>query len=179
MERYKRECKKISEQIEDFLLSYKGERANKFITYFQEYTNTYGSIEELKKKAQVSFVVDTLTYLHRGGRCSSIAALAGGVLKLHPKIVVSEGSMKADKKYRGKTEKAILDYTKELEDSLKEADEKRVFITHSGCKKELIDEVYAYLKELNHFNEIYVARAGGVISSHCGPGTLGILYLTK
>ena len=49
----------------------------------------------------------------------------------------------------------------------------------SGCKKELIDEVYAYLKEMNHFNEIYVARAGGVISSHCGPGTLGILYLAK
>ena len=136
-------------------------------------------IEELKKKAQVSFVVDTLTYLHRGGRCSSIAALAGGVLKLHPKIVVSEGSMKADKKYRGKAENAILDYAKELEDLLKEADEKRVFITHSGCKKELIDEVYAYLKELNYFNEIYVARAGGVISSHCGPGTLGILYLAK
>lgn len=136
-------------------------------------------IESLKEKEKVSFVVDTLTYLHRGGRCSSVAALAGGVLKLHPKIVVSEGSMKADKKYRGKTEKAILEYVKELEDSLKEADERRVFITHSGCAQELIDEIYAYLKELNHFNEIYVARAGGVISSHCGPGTLGVLYLGK
>ena len=136
-------------------------------------------IEALKEKEKVSFVVDTLTYLHRGGRCSSVAALAGGVLKLHPKIVVSEGSMKADKKFRGKTEKAILEYVKELEDSLKEADERRVFITHSGCAQELIDEIYAYLKELNHFNEIYVARAGGVISSHCGPGTLGVLYLGK
>ena len=136
-------------------------------------------IEALKEKNQVSFVVDTLTYLHRGGRCSSVAALAGGVLKLHPKIVVSAGSMKADKKYRGKIEKAILEYVKELEDSLKEADEKRVFITHSGCKKELIDEVYHFLNEMNYFNEIYVARAGGVISSHCGPGTLGILYLGK
>lgn len=136
-------------------------------------------IESLKEKEKVSFVVDTLTYLHRGGRCSSVAALAGGVLKLHPKIVVSEGSMKADKKFRGKTEKAILEYVKELEDSLKEADERRVFITHSGCAQELIDEIYAYLKELNHFNEIYVARAGGVISSHCGPGTLGVLYLGK
>ena len=72
-------------------------------------------IESLKEKEKVSFVVDTLTYLHRGGRCSSVAALAGGVLKLHPKIVVSEGSMKADKKFRGKTEKAILEYVKELE----------------------------------------------------------------
>lgn len=136
-------------------------------------------IESLKEKEMVSFVVDTLTYLHRGGRCSSVAALAGGVLKLHPKIVVSEGSMKADKKFRGKTEKAILEYVKELEDSLKEADERRVFITHSGCAQELIDEIYAYLEGLHHFNEIYVARAGGVISSHCGPGTLGVLYLGK
>ena len=136
-------------------------------------------IEKLKEKEKVSFVVDSLTFLHRGGRCSSVAALAGGVLKLHPRIVVSEGSMSADKKYRGKIEKAILDYVRELEDSLKEADRKRVFITHSGCKQEIIDEVYGYLKEMNHFNEIYVTRAGGVISSHCGPGTLGVLYLEK
>lgn len=136
-------------------------------------------IEKLKEKEKVSFVVDSLTFLHRGGRCSSVAALAGGVLKLHPRIVVSEGSMSADKKYRGKIEKAILDYVRELEDSLKEADRKRVFITHSGCKQEIIDEVYGYLKEMNHFNEIYVTRAGGVISSHCGPSTLGVLYLEK
>ncbi|MBR5566364.1 MAG: DegV family protein [Roseburia sp.] len=136
-------------------------------------------IEKLKEKEKVSFVVDSLTFLHRGGRCSSVASLAGGVLKLHPRIVVSEGSMSVDKKYRGKIEKAILDYVRELEDSLKEADRKRVFITHSGCKQEIIDEVYGYLKEMNHFNEIYVSRAGGVISSHCGPSTLGVLYLEK
>ena len=136
-------------------------------------------IEELKEKLKVSFVVDTLTYLHRGGRCSSVAALAGGVLKLHPKIVVANGSMSADKKYRGKMEKVIMDYVKELEESMIEADKKRVFITHSGCKQEIIDAVYTYLKEKNYFEEIQIARAGGVISSHCGPGTLGVLYLEK
>lgn len=137
------------------------------------------AVEELKRKVQASFVVDTLTYLHRGGRCSSVAALAGGVLKLHPKIVVADGSMSADKKYRGKMEKAILDYVKDMEDELKEADSERVFITHSGCEQENIDKVYNYLKDLNCFNEILVTRAGGVISSHCGPGTLGVLYLRK
>lgn len=136
-------------------------------------------IESLKEKENVSFVVDTLTYLHRGGRCSSVAALAGGVLKLHPRIVVTEGAMSVDKKYRGKIEKNILEYVKEMESSLKEADEKRVFITHSGCKQEMIDEIYEYLQSLNHFEEIYVTRAGGVISSHCGPGTLGVLYILK
>jgi len=137
------------------------------------------AIEELKKKVQASFVVDTLTYLHRGGRCSSVAALAGGVLKLHPKIVVADGSMSADKKYRGKIEKSIMDYVQDMEAVLKEADTERVFITHSGCEQEIIDKVYAYLKDMNYFKEILITRAGGVISSHCGSGTLGVLYIEK
>lgn len=137
------------------------------------------AIEALKEKVKASFVVDSLTYLHRGGRCSSVAALAGGVLKLHPKIVVTDGAMSADKKYRGKIGKAIVDYVKDIEVALKEADTERVFITHSGCDQELLDKVYEYLKELNHFDEILITRAGGVISSHCGPGTLGVLYLSK
>ena len=134
-------------------------------------------IEEVKKKVQASFVVDSLTYLHRGGRCSSVAALAGGVLKLHPKIVVADGAMTADKKYRGKMDKVILDYVKDMEDILKEANKERVFITHSGCEQEIIDKVYAYLNDMDYFNEILITRAGGVISSHCGPGTLGVLYI--
>ena len=134
-------------------------------------------IEVLKEKVRASFVVDTLTYLHRGGRCSSVSALAGGVLKLHPKIVVSEGAMNADKKYRGKMDKVILDYVKDMEEDLLKANKSRVFITHSGCEQEMIDKVYDYLSDLNYFEEILVTRAGGVISSHCGPGTLGVLYI--
>lgn len=137
------------------------------------------AIEAVKDSIRASFVVDTLTYLHRGGRCSSIEALAGGVLKLHPKIVVAEGSMGADKKYRGKMHKVILDYVKDMEADLKKADKSRVFITHSGCDQAIIDSVHAYLEELNHFDEILVTRAGGVISSHCGPGTLGVLYIAE
>ena len=134
-------------------------------------------IEELKSQVRSSFVVDTLTYLHRGGRCSSVAALAGGVLKLHPKIVVEDGAMHAGKKYRGKIDSVIIDYVKEMEEDLKKAKKDRVFITHSGCNQETIDKVKEYLKSLNYFDEILVTRAGGVISSHCGPGTLGVLYI--
>ena len=137
------------------------------------------AVEEMKKKVKSSFVVDTLTYLHRGGRCSSVAALMGGVLKLHPRIVVAEGAMSADKKYRGKMDKVILDYVKDMEDALLGADKERVMITHSGCANEMIDKVYSYLKDLNYFDEILITRAGGVISSHCGPGTLGVLYVGK
>lgn len=134
-------------------------------------------IEEMKAKVRSSFVVDTLVYLHRGGRCGSVAALAGGMLRLHPKIVVEDGAMFATKKYRGKIDSVIMDYAKEMEEDLKQAKKERVFITHSGCNQETIDKVYAYLQSLNHFDEILITRAGGVVSSHCGPGTLGVLYI--
>lgn len=134
-------------------------------------------IEDLKPRVLSSFVVDTLTYLHRGGRCSSVAALAGGMLKLHPKIVVENGAMLATKKYRGKMDSVILDYAKEMEEDLKQAKKDRVFITHSGCNQETIDSVKEYLESLGQFEEILITRAGGVISSHCGPGTLGVLFI--
>jgi len=134
-------------------------------------------IETLKPRVRASFVVDTLTYLHRGGRCSSVAVLAGGVLKLHPKIVVENGKMSVQKKYRGKINSVVKTYVKEMEEDLRMAKKDYVFLTHSGCDEELIGEIKAYLKSLEYFEEIHVARAGSVISSHCGPGTLGVLYI--
>ena len=71
----------------------------------------------------------------------------------------------------------ILKYAKDLEEDLLSADKKRVFITHSGCSEEIIEEVHNYLKSLNRFEEILITRAGGVISSHCGPNTLGVLFI--
>lgn len=136
-------------------------------------------IDELKTRVRASFVVDILTYLHRGGRCSAVAALAGGMLKLHPCILVENGKMRPDKKYRGKLNSVILDYAKDMEENLKRAKKDRVFITHSGCEPEVIDKVREYLEGLNHFDEILETRAGGVVSSHCGPGTLGVLFIEE
>lgn len=134
-------------------------------------------IEELKPLVRASFVVDTLTYLHRGGRCSSVAALAGGALKLHPKIVVINGAMLAEKKYRGPYSSIVLNYVKDMEKDLKTAKPDRVFITHSGIDAAIVEAVRSYLKSLNVFAEIHETRAGGVVSSHCGPGTLGVLFI--
>lgn len=136
------------------------------------------SIEALKPYVRASFVVDTLTYLHRGGRCSATSALVGGLLKLKPRIVVKNGKMDSDKKYRGNINKVILQYVKDMEHELKHAKRDRVFITHSGCDKEVVDCVKEYLESLGHFNSIIVTRAGSVISSHCGPGTLGVLFIS-
>lgn len=134
-------------------------------------------IEEIKPRVRASFVVDILTYLHRGGRCSGLAALAGGMLKLHPRIVVKNGVMGPDKKYRGKINSAIMNYVQDMEEDLLKAKKDRVFITHSGCDKESVESVRAYLESLNVFDEILETRAGGVVSSHCGPGTLGVLFI--
>lgn len=134
-------------------------------------------IEALKPYVRASFVVDTLKYLHRGGRCSSTAMLVGSALKLKPRIVVKNGKMEADHKYRGKQSRVVMQYVKELEPELLKAKKDRVFITHSGCADEIIKEVKDYLKGLGHFKELFVTRAGGVISSHCGAGTLGVLYI--
>lgn len=136
-------------------------------------------VKGLRPLVRASFVVDTLTYLHRGGRCSSVAALAGGMLKLHPKIVVSGGKMGVSKKYRGKMTRVLPEYVEDMKDELLNARKERVFITHSGCEAETIDQVKAILEGLNCFEEILITRAGSVISSHCGPGTLGVLFIAK
>lgn len=137
------------------------------------------TIERLKPLVRSSFVVDTLTYLHRGGRCSGVAAIVGSTLRLHPKIVVTDGRMIPSKKYRGRISHVIMDYVKDMEAELRAARKNRVFITHSGCDSADIEAVKAYLESLNHFEQIHITRAGGVISSHCGPGTLGVLFIAE
>ena len=137
------------------------------------------AIEILKPKVRASFVVDTLTYLYRGGRCNAVAAMAGSVLKLHPKIVVENGAMDASKKYRGKLHSVVMAYVRDMEDELKKARPERVFITHSGCDRKIVEDVQSYLQSLGVFDEILETRAGGVVSSHCGPGTLGVLFIAK
>ncbi len=135
-------------------------------------------LEELRPLVRSSFVVDTLTYLHRGGRCSGVAALAGGMLKLHPKIVVVDGKMEVDRKYRGNISKVIKLYVKDMEQALKTARPARVFITHSVDDPEIVQSVREYLERLSIFDEVLETRAGGVVSSHCGPGTLGVLFIS-
>ena len=136
-------------------------------------------IERDRCKVRASFVVDTLTYLARGGRCSSVTALLANTLKLKPRIEVKDGRMQVDKKYRGTLDRVLVKYTKDMKEELLMADEKRVFITHSGCDCQVVEEVRSYLACLGRFDEIIETRAGGVISSHCGPGTLGVLFYLK
>lgn len=137
------------------------------------------AVNASRSRVRASFVVDTLTYLARGGRCSAASAMLGTMLKLHPMIVVKDGAMGASKKYRGTIDSALQKYAKDLKEELAKAEPDRVFITHSGCKEETVNAVYRFVEELQYFHEIHITRAGGVVSSHCGPGTLGVLYCEK
>ena len=141
--------------------------------------NIVAEIEILKPKVRSSFLVDTLTYLARGGRCSGATALLANTLKLHPCIEVIDGKMDVGKKYRGSISKALKHYVEDLKEDLLNADSSRVFITHSGIDEEIIENVKEQLVALDYFEEILITRAGGVISSHCGPGTLGVLFISK
>lgn len=135
-------------------------------------------VEKRRSAVSASFVIDTLTYLSRGGRCNSVTALLANTLKLKPEIVVKDGAMIVAKKYRGHLGSVLLKYAKDQEESLLAADKNCVFITHSGCSEDIVAPIKEYLESLSHFENIYVTRAGGVVSSHCGPGTLGVLYYT-
>ena len=134
-------------------------------------------IKKLRSRVSASFVVDTLSYLHRGGRCSGVSALLGTTLRLHPQISVADGKMQPGQKYRGKMHKVIAEYTQDHLEEMKTARKNHVFVTHSGCGEKELAAALSQVQALNYFDEIHVTRAGGVISSHCGPGTLGVLYI--
>lgn len=136
-------------------------------------------LEERKPLVRSSFVIDTLTYLHRGGRCSGMTALVGNVLKLHPTIHVKDGKMEVGKKYHSNIYHVLKHYEEDLENDLLHAEKRRVFITHSGCRDEWVQELRERLEALHYFDEVLITRAGSVVSSHCGPNTLGILFIEK
>lgn len=139
----------------------------------------YDKVMEIIDCVDASFVVDTLEYLHKGGRCSSVAALGANLLKLHPLIQVKNGKMSAGKKFRGKISDVYIDYAKEKLSDLTDIDTKRVFITHSGCKEEHLKIVEDFVRSQLPASEILVTRAGSTVSVHCGYGTLGVLFIRK
>lgn len=136
-------------------------------------------LDERRKKLNVSFVIDTLDYLRKGGRCSTVAALGANLLKLKPCIEVHEGKMSVAKKYRGTLAKAIESYVTDRIKDHDDFDKKRVFITDSGVDTEIVETVEKLLREYGGFEEIHHTLAGSTISGHCGPGCLGILYYNR
>lgn len=140
------------------------------------------TITNMVSRSHASFLLDTLDFMKAGGRCSAVAAMGANLFKIKPCIEVDnqDGSrMHVGKKYRGDMEKCLRTYVKDKLDNRTDIDSDRVFITHSGSPQSDIAAVVEEIGRYQQFKEIYVTRANGIISTHCGPRTLGILFMTK
>lgn len=134
-------------------------------------------LKDLAGRVEASFVVDKLDYLVKGGRCSSAVALGANLLQLKPCIEVVDGKMRVGKKYRGSFEKALLNY---VTDRLRDRQDlclDRVFITHTPTPRQTVDAVKETVGSLAPFHDIIETDAGSTIACHCGPNTLGVLFI--
>lgn len=133
-------------------------------------------------RAHASFLLDSLTFMRAGGRCGTVALLGANLLHIKPCIEVDNqngGRMRVGKKYRGKMENCLRSYVRDTLAGRDDIDLERIFITHSGSPESDIQIVKEELTRLHDFKEILVTRANCVISTHCGPRTLGVLFMTK
>ncbi len=136
-------------------------------------------LNEMKKRLDVSFVINKLDNLHKGGRCSAIAALGANLLNLKPCIEVKEGAMGVGKKFRGNLTKVIPQYVASRLEGRDDIQLNRIFVTHSPMDEELIQLAVKEVKRLQPFAEVLVTDAGATICTHCGAGTLGVLFFKK
>ena len=125
---------------------------------------------------QASFVIQTLEYLHKGGRCSGLAMLGAALLRIKPQIIVSEGKMAPAKKYIGRKSQVVEAYCKDTLEQFANPDLSIAFVTHTQATPEMVAVAIEALKNRG-FRTIYETTAGATITSHCGPMTLGILFI--
>lgn len=130
-------------------------------------------------KMQSSFLIDRLDYLQKGGRCSSIAALGANIMRLKPCIEVHDGKMGLGKKYRGSFERCMYQYTKELLDRNPNSRTDTVFVVHPAAERAAVEAAMRALREDGRFQEIYEVRTGCTVACHCGPNTIGVMFLNQ
>ena len=136
-------------------------------------------VRALVPKVETSFLIDRLDYMRKGGRCSTVAALGANLLKLKPCIEVREGKMSVCKKYRGSFEKCIRQYVKERLDGREGIATELVFITHAAADTNVVAAAKEETAQYGSFEEVEETQAGCTVSCHCGPNTLGILFVRK
>ena len=137
------------------------------------------ALHDLTGRVEASFILDRLDYMKKGGRCSAVTLLGANLLRLRPCIEVRDGKMGVGKKYRGSFDKCVCEYITDKIGNRSDLELRRVFITHSGVSEESVQKAVETVQKLQPFEEICVTRAGCTVSSHCGPGTLGVLYIRK
>lgn len=151
-----------------------------------ELAQTCENLDDIKQqldaftdKVEASFLIDDLRYLVKGGRCSSAAALGANLLNLKPCIDVKNGKMTVGKKYRGKFEKSLASYVKDRLNDRDDLDRGTLFVTRTPVSDEALQSVRDAVDTYAGFENIYWTEAGCTVSCHCGPGTLGVLFVRK
>lgn len=139
----------------------------------------YDTVNCLRDKVNTSFIPDTLLYLFKGGRCSSLSFAAAKVLNIHPFIDMKEGKLYSKKKYMGNMARCLKNYVKDLVAEYPAYDQTRCFITHSSAEPELVAGVRKLVEENFHFDEILETVAGSIVTSHCGKNTIGVLFIAE
>lgn len=135
------------------------------------------AILQLRDRVNTSFVPDQLDYLHKGGRCSGMTMFVANALKIHPKIVMNDGKLEQGGKYRGEMSRCISRYIDDLKEQYPSYDKARCFVTHSTAERPLVEAAIAKVKETFEFDEVIETVAGSIVTSHCGKGTLGVLFI--
>ncbi len=135
------------------------------------------AVIEIRERINTSFVPDTLDYLHKGGRVSGMVKTVAGMFKIHPAIEMEDGQLVPGKKYKGKMSVLIKQYVEDLKAKYPDYDKSRCFVTHSSADPELVEAAKAKVQEAFEFDEILETVAGSIITSHCGKGTLGVLFV--
>lgn len=138
-------------------------------------SDIYDKVQKRAEKLQVSFVIERLDYLYKGGRCNALAMLGANIFKIRPRIVVKDGKMGSDKKYRGTMDKVVAKYCTDVLEEFDTPDFDKVFITYTTATPEMVDAAMKAVKDAG-FKNVYETHAGCTIASHCGGNTLGILY---
>ncbi len=136
-------------------------------------------VQEMTAKVDASFLVDKLTYLAKGGRCSAATALGANLLNLKPCIEVRTGKMGVAKKYRGKYAKCLATYVQEKLADMDSIRDDVLFVTKTSVTEEEYAAVMEAVREYGKFQTVYETTAGCTVSCHCGPGTLGVLFVRK
>ena len=136
-------------------------------------------VEKVKARTpyvQASFVIQTLEYLHKGGRCSGLLRFGAAILRIKPQIIVSDGKMAPAKKYIGRKSQVVEQYCKDTLEQFANPDLSIAFVTHTLATPEMVAVAIEALKNRG-FKTIYETTAGATITSHCGPMTIGILFI--
>jgi DegV family protein with EDD domain len=145
----------------------------------QSLDELYEKVQAFTDRVEASFLLDQLAYMVKGGRCSSVVALGANLLNLKPCIEVKGGKMSVVKKYRGNYAKCLTTYIKDRLCDRDDLDRSTLFVTRTPVSDECMDAVKAAVDNYAQFDNIYWTEAGCTVSCHCGPGTLGVLFVRK